>query len=150
MQTGLDMAGFVPGVGEVFDGINALIYSARGDYLNAGLSVAAMIPFAGWAATGGKLASKSAKYTKSNMKLGREMHAAYKLAEHAPELKRFKEFNKIKGIRPDFVDFNTKTIFELKPFNPRGIKSGTKQLEKYKSIFDDKYGGDWKTVLEFY
>ena len=61
VQTGLDVAGLVPVVGEFFDGINALIYLARGDYLNAGLSAAAMIPIAGWGATGGKLGVKAVK-----------------------------------------------------------------------------------------
>lgn len=41
---GLDVLGLVPGFGEVADGVNALIYLAEGDYLNAGLSAAAMIP----------------------------------------------------------------------------------------------------------
>lgn len=55
---GLDIVGLIPGVGEVADGANAIIYTARGEYLNAGLSAGAMIPFAGWAATGGKLTGK--------------------------------------------------------------------------------------------
>jgi hypothetical protein len=38
----------------------------------------------------------------------------------------------------------------LKPFNPRGIKQGMKQLEKYKSIFEQKRGGTWKIVLDTY
>lgn len=90
------------------------------------------------------------QYTKSSLALGREMHAGYKVAEHAPALGRFKEFTGIKGIRPDFVDFGTKTIYELKPFNPRGIQLGTKQLNNYKSLFEQKYGGTWKTVLDHY
>ena len=61
VQTGLDVAGLVPGFGEIADGTNALIYLARGDKTNAALSAAAIIPFAGWAATGGKLAKKSVK-----------------------------------------------------------------------------------------
>jgi hypothetical protein len=61
-QTGLDVAGLVPGFGELFDGANALIYAGRGDYINTGLSAAAMIPFAGWGATGGKLGRKALKY----------------------------------------------------------------------------------------
>ena len=60
-QTGLDVVGLIPGVGEIADGANALIYTARGDYVNAGLSAAAMIPFAGWAATGTKVGMKGAK-----------------------------------------------------------------------------------------
>jgi len=97
-----------------------------------------------------KAVKEGIQYTKSSLKLGREMHAAYKLAEHAPELGRFKEFTGIKGIRPDFVDFGTKTIYELKPFNPQGIQLGTKQLNNYKSLFEQNYGGTWNTVLDHY
>lgn len=65
LQTALDVVGLVPGAGEVADGVNALIYTGRGDYTNASLSAAAMVPFIGWGATGGKLISKGAKYYKS-------------------------------------------------------------------------------------
>jgi RHS repeat-associated protein len=58
-QTFLDVGGLVPGYGEVADGVNALIYLARGDKTNAALSAAAMIPFAGWAATTAKLTGKA-------------------------------------------------------------------------------------------
>ena len=57
----LDILGLIPGVGELADAVNGLIYLARGDLLNAGLSFAACIPFAGWAATGGKIVGKIAK-----------------------------------------------------------------------------------------
>lgn len=52
---GLDLLGLVPGFGEAADGINGLIYLAEGRELEAGLSFAAMIPFAGWGATGAKV-----------------------------------------------------------------------------------------------
>jgi RHS repeat-associated protein len=54
----LDVAGLVPGVGEVADLANAAWYAAEGDYGNAALSAASAIPFAGYAAT----AAKGAKY----------------------------------------------------------------------------------------
>ena len=60
VQTILDLAGLIPVYGEFADGANALIYLARGDDVNAGLSAAAMIPLWGWLATGGKLAGKVA------------------------------------------------------------------------------------------
>ena len=63
LQTGLDVVGMVPGIGEFADAINAAIYYSQGDYVNAGLSVAAMVPFAGMAATGGKLVRKGLKFT---------------------------------------------------------------------------------------
>lgn len=59
LQTALDVVGLVPVVGEVADGANALIYLAQGDYVNAGLSGAAMVPFVGMGATGVKLAAKA-------------------------------------------------------------------------------------------
>ncbi|MFC4075642.1 DNRLRE domain-containing protein [Salinithrix halophila] len=55
----LDVLGLIPGVGEFADGANAAWYSAEGDYANASLSAAAMIPFAGWGATGTKLGMKA-------------------------------------------------------------------------------------------
>ncbi|HTN89772.1 MAG TPA: polymorphic toxin type 47 domain-containing protein [Sorangium sp.] len=61
VHTGLDIVGFIPGVGEIADGLNAVIYLAEGDYMNAAISAAGMIPFAGAAATGGRLAVKAGK-----------------------------------------------------------------------------------------
>jgi len=61
-----------------------------------------------------------------------------------------KEFREILGIRPDFVDFSTKTIYELKPFNPRAMQQGWKQLYKYQSLFEQNYGGTWNIVLDTY
>jgi hypothetical protein len=55
----LDIGGLVPVVGEVADGVNAGIYLVEGDKLNAGLSAAAMIPIAGWGATGAKVGVKA-------------------------------------------------------------------------------------------
>ncbi|SEM16323.1 Predicted ribonuclease, toxin component of the YeeF-YezG toxin-antitoxin module [Paenisporosarcina quisquiliarum] len=61
LQFGLDIAGLIPVVGEIADGANGLIYTARGDALNATLSFSAMIPVVGMASTGGKLAVKGSK-----------------------------------------------------------------------------------------
>ena len=61
LQTTLDLVGLIPGIGEVADGINAVIYLSRGDYTNASFSAAAMIPFLGWGATGAKLSNKAYK-----------------------------------------------------------------------------------------
>ncbi|MEK5146688.1 T7SS effector LXG polymorphic toxin [Psychrobacillus sp. FSL K6-4615] len=61
LQLGLDIAGFIPVAGEIADAANGLIYSARGDALNATLSFSAMIPIIGSVSTGGKLAVKGSK-----------------------------------------------------------------------------------------
>jgi hypothetical protein len=59
LQLGLDLLGLIPGAGEPFDLINAGVSAARGDYVGAGLSMAAMVPVIGMAATGGKAARKA-------------------------------------------------------------------------------------------
>ncbi len=61
----LDVGGLVPVIGEPLDGINAAWYAAEGDYTNAALSAAAMVPIAGWAATGGKFGIKGVKAVRS-------------------------------------------------------------------------------------
>lgn len=61
IQSGLDVAGMIPVVGEPIDGVNAAIYWARGDKVNAALSAASMIPVTGWVTEGGKLVKKTIK-----------------------------------------------------------------------------------------
>ena len=57
IQTGLDIVGLVPGVGEIADGANALISLGRGDVAGATLSAASMLPIVGDAiGKGGKIA----------------------------------------------------------------------------------------------
>jgi len=68
VHTTLDILGLFPGIGEIADGLNALIYLAEGNYIDAGLSAAAMIPFAGWGATAAKYVRKAAKYSPKLMK----------------------------------------------------------------------------------
>ena len=60
VHLGLDGFGLIPGIGEFADGANALLYLAKGDYKNASLSAAAMIPVVGSSATVGKHAAKYA------------------------------------------------------------------------------------------
>ncbi|MED1798054.1 HNH endonuclease [Brevibacillus porteri] len=64
VQLALDVVGLIPGLGEIADLANAGISLARGDYAGAALSLAACIPFAGWAATGAKLGAKAHKALK--------------------------------------------------------------------------------------
>lgn len=57
----LDVAGLIPGIGNVADLANAAWYGLEGDKVSAGLSLAAAIPGAGLAAGGVKLANKARK-----------------------------------------------------------------------------------------
>ena len=107
---------------------------------------------AGWAL--GKLAGTAVKgYTKSNLKLGQQMHKAY----HAGEIG--KEFRLPSGRRIDYLDINNGIIYELKPNNPRAIKQGERQLRMYYEELQNpatiqKFpmlkGINWKTKLDTY
>ena len=59
LQIGLDIIGLIPSFGEVADLANGVIYTIRGDGVNATLSFAATLPIGGWAATGTKWALKA-------------------------------------------------------------------------------------------
>ncbi|MBK8506662.1 MAG: hypothetical protein IPL46_33430 [Saprospiraceae bacterium] len=141
--TTISSGGSVIKVGGAVDDI-AFSVAFSDDIVVSASRVAASGNGAGIAAAKGGM-----QYTKSSLSLGRQMHTGYK-AGLADGVNTFKEFTKVPGIRPDYVDFTTKTIYELKPFNPRGIQLGTKQLNNYKSLSEQKYGGTWKTVLDFY
>jgi len=160
------LVGLVPGFGEPADGLNALIYSARGDYLNAGLSAGSMIPVAGWLSTGGKFLKKALKYSdeaaslskktpipkgtanplvKEAVEKGKEAHKIY---DPGPGFE--KEFPLPSKKRPDGINFETNEIKELKPNNPNAIKKGQKQLNNYVKEATEQYGGTWKGILETY
>jgi hypothetical protein len=47
IQTALDWLGFIPGYGDILDAINAIMYFARGMYLDGALSLVAIIPVIG-------------------------------------------------------------------------------------------------------
>jgi hypothetical protein len=86
------------------------------------------------------------QYTKSSLKQGQEMHKAY----HAGEVG--KEFRLPSGKRIDFLDVNNRAIHELKPFNPRAMRQGYKQLDTYLEEIQSipRYQGDWKLILDTY
>ena len=70
-HTALDVLGFVPVLGAVPDGINALWYGAEGDEVNAGLSAASLVPFAGDAVGAGKFVGKHADEVGGALRSGR-------------------------------------------------------------------------------
>jgi hypothetical protein len=84
LQIGLDVAGLIPGVGEIADLANAGISALRGDWVGAGLSLASAIPFAGWGATAAKAGRKVAKASgEAGAKAAKE--AAERAAKEAAE-----------------------------------------------------------------
>jgi len=88
-------------------------------------------------------------YTKSNLSLGKKVHKEYKVTA-VDNIVRFKEYRLPSGKRVDYIDFETKTIYELKPNNPTQIKKGTVQLQNYLKEIQQIYGDGWTTVLDTY
>ncbi|GAA1214058.1 putative T7SS-secreted protein [Prauserella alba] len=78
----LDLAGLIPGIGELADGTNAAWYAGQGRYTEAAISGAAAVPFAGWAATAGKAADKATDIAKAAghapAKFGHATHTNYR------------------------------------------------------------------------
>lgn len=75
------------------------------------------------------------------------MHKLYHAGEYG------KEFRLPSGKRIDFLDLKNRRIYELKPFNPRAMKQGEKQLQMYLQELEtmpDFQGWKWETILETY
>jgi len=147
----------IPGVGAPFAVVAAAVRAGQGNAVDAGTNLAMGVPFFGITKFGKVTnvadgATLGLSYTKSNLKLGQEMHKAYK-AGLADKINTFKEFRLPSGKRIDFLDKTNGIIFELKPFNPRGFREGQKQLNRYKSELEqipDFKGINWRTVLDTY
>lgn len=98
------------------------------------------------------LGSQSAQITKSNLRIGQQIHKSYKEAI-ANKVNLRKEFVLPSGKRIDFIDIDKAKIYELKPNNPQAIKQGMKQLEQYVKELKNhpKLGHmEWEGILEVY
>ena len=73
VHTTLDVIGMIPGF-DAADLINAGIYLLEGDYINAGISLAAVVPVLGVAATAGKTVNKAEKAFKAIERNGVEVY----------------------------------------------------------------------------
>ena len=69
----LDAVGFVPVLGEPADFVNGLIYASEEDYINAGLSMAAVIPVIGEAGKMTKYGAKAIEKSKGLKKIGKSV-----------------------------------------------------------------------------
>lgn len=119
----VDLIPFVTGVGEVTRAVKTI------DKVTDTVQIAKAVDFTDDAADIVRTLDRSSGFTKSTASAGRKIHDGYKATNNFS--KYGKEFREIKGIRPDYIDFKAKTIYELKPMNPRGVKSGIRQLQKY-------------------
>lgn len=101
----------------------------------------------------GKKEEAIVQYTKSNLRLGQQVHKSYKAAI-ADRGNLRKEFKLPSGRRIDFLDIKNAKVYELKPNNPRAIRAGTKQLNTYieelktmDRFKEKKLGRDYRGLL---
>ena len=119
LQLALDLAGLIPGLGEIADFANGLISVGRGNYGDAALSFAAMVPFAGVAATAGKLGSKSKKAFNVVQNSPADEWARKKMA-----YKFYRKNNP--NMKPEKVKEHMQGIDFSKPVEVVEVKKGTK------------------------
>ena len=134
----IDLIPIVTGVGEA---VRALRFT---DKMGNTLEIAEAVDFTKDARDIIKSLEHTNGFTKSTRSAGRKIHNGYKAGPSFRE--DYKEYRKVKGIRPDYYNPKTKTIYEFKPYNPRSAKAGVKQLKKYKK----KIGKRSNVRLEFY
>jgi hypothetical protein len=82
----LDVVGFIPGLGEVADGLNAAVSLLRGNYGDAALSALSVIPFADMFTKLGKYIRKGAGAFEAALEYGDEtFEAGEELLDHSDE-----------------------------------------------------------------
>jgi RHS repeat-associated protein len=131
-QTGLDYAGFAPGVGAAPDLLNATIYAARGQWGNAALSAVAAVPGWGDAIKGGAMAGRATRGGLSSVRLGQAGEAAVRQAVDIGPATRIT----INGVTRIPDGLTSRTLSEVK--NVSSL-SYTRQLRDY-SAFARKSG----------
>ena len=134
----IDLIPFVTGVGEVTRAVKTI------DKVADTVQIAKAVDFTDDAADIVKTLDRSSGFTKSTASAGRKIHDGYKVGDGFNL--DWKEYKDIKGIRPDYVDFDNKIIYELKPMNPRSARSGIRQLQRYNKAL----GGGFTMRLELY
>jgi hypothetical protein len=134
----IDLIPFVTGVGEVTRAVKTI------DKVADTVQIAKAVDLTDDAADIVKTLDRSSGFTKSTAGAGRKIHDGYKIGDGFNP--KFKESRKIPGVRPDYIDFDNKIIYELKPMNPRGVRSGIRQLQRYNKAF----GGGYTLRLELY
>ena len=150
IQMSLDGAGMVPGIGEFADLTNAGLYAAQGDWKNAGISMAAMIPFIGSIGTGARTALNATKYGKKIMKAADKTMDAGKAIknkispnktilkeplQHFPEMKLPKGVSKIKS--------------KMLPAVVKGQEATTKTFSMLDKVANSKVGKAVKGAYEY-
>ena len=141
----IDLIPFVTGVGEATKAVGATVKVInRVDDAVDTIKIVKAVDFTDDALDTIKTLDKVNGATKSSLSAGRRIHHGYRAGDDilygiSKEVTRNR-------VRADFVDEANKIIYELKPNNPRGLRQGIKQLQRYRVEF----GREYELFLELY
>ena len=62
----------------------------------------------------------------------------------------FKDYVLPSGKKVEYIDFNTKTFYLLRPYDENVEKKYKRQIRKYISELETTYGGNWNYVIDVY
>lgn len=62
----------------------------------------------------------------------------------------FKDYILPNGKKVDYIDFNTKTFYLLRPYTENIEKKYKKQINKYVLELEKAYGGNWSYIIDTY
>ena len=141
----VDLIPFVSGVGETAKIIGATIKITNAvDNTTDTIKVLKAVDLTEEAIDKVRDLDRAGDAVKSTRSAGQIIHKGYKTNIDVPNVVRPKEHNFGTGNRVDF--FDGKSIFELKPMNPQGLRDGIRQLQRYKRAS----GGEYDLILELY
>ncbi|ANS79226.1 Hemagglutinin/hemolysin-related protein [Serinicoccus hydrothermalis] len=154
----LDVLGMVPLFGEPADALNGLWYTAEGNYVDAGLSFAGVVPVVGWFAVGGKWVKRALTLE--------ELATAERLVDSGLDASRLLPGGRLADSADDLADaanFTTDAFLtpaELRRFNDRpwlqnmvaGNRFDTYMAPNYthNQIYLDAPGGSGYVRLDSY
>lgn len=96
------------------------------------------------------LTSKRARQIANEINKEREeIHREYKKNE-ADNQVTFKNYFLPSGNKVEYIDFNTKTFYILRPYAENIDRKYEKQIQKYLKELRDVYGGEWSYVIDTY
>lgn len=141
----VDLIPFVSGVGETAKVIGATIKITNAvDNTTDTIKVLKAADLTGEALDKVRDLDRAGDAVKSSRSAGQIIHKGYKTNIDVPNIKHPKEYSFGSANRVDFFDGNA--IFELKPMNPKGLRDGIKQLQRYNKAS----GGSFDLILELY
>ncbi len=136
LHEGLDYLGFIPVFGEVADGINGIIYTVEGDYVNAGISGLGLLPIGGQLATGTRVGKRAA-----TEKVSKEV--ASEIARSSSELvESFVE----NGVVTHIVKNKNGELYTITETDGRIIHRGNHVFQDADGIWHHQPGARGKTV----